>query len=70
LPDGEVVHTVGVVTGTVVGGTYAVVGATDVTVGEEGVCVVVVTSGTMVAVVVFVDARDVEVSCFDEVPLP
>jgi hypothetical protein len=41
LPDGEVVHTVGVVTGTVVGGVYAVVGTTVVT-DETGARVVVV----------------------------
>ena len=41
FPDGEVVHTVVVVTGTVVGGTYTVVGATVVT-GALGARVVVV----------------------------
>jgi hypothetical protein len=42
LPDGEVVHTVDVVTGTVVGGVYAVVGTTAETGGELGARVVVV----------------------------
>jgi hypothetical protein len=53
FPDGDVVHTVGVVTGTVVGGVYTVVGATVVT-GALGARVVVVIPGlgTVVGVAV------------------
>ncbi len=66
FPEGEVVHTVGVVTGTVVGGTYAVVGTTVVTGGALGARVVVVMfgGGVVVAdatVVVFVVEGEVAV---------
>ena len=51
MPDGEVVHTVGVVTGTVVGGTKAVVGTIVVTGGGLGARVVGVMFGGGVVVV-------------------